>query len=258
MSRKAQTLREGDGLAFPSGHLLLAAKESAELSMEHPMQALSAILLSVASVEGWFHDTAEMCAQLWEIRESPGAVHRDLPAGVGRFAELRVLGSFDRATVKERILLICIALAIDPPDLGRAPFNDLDQLIVIRNHLAHSRPEVTVPLEDAKGKVQGIGRSLAQRGLIRRSALRARGAMIGWLETPETARWAHATARDARRALLNLMPAGSYLIPIATVDMTEEERDRFYRPQPDAQPAPADPPDPSRPTPVADQGRGGQ
>lgn len=118
-----------------AGFLLAAAGRAASRRDNHADDAVVATLFSALAVESWINEV------LFKVRK---AADNEL---LGNLKHLKPLIAAcrleDRTTsLIARLDVIGVALTGKGPEWGKAPFQEFDLLLDVRNSLVHLRPEV--------------------------------------------------------------------------------------------------------------------
>lgn len=117
---------------YRSGSLFLLAQKAAERSKQDRQESISAIILSVISLEAFINEFEDMLGK-HVSEEDPVSLKtlkyflRDLEEG--------------KASIKLKVQTILYIITQDIPKKGELPYQDFNFLIDLRNHLVHRKAE---------------------------------------------------------------------------------------------------------------------
>lgn len=92
--------------------------------------AIAAIVLSAASLEAFLNELLHVAAG-----------DQDRPDSLDLFVDLLTEMDERRASIRSRFYVACYLFPGPNFDKGRQPYQNLDLLFTIRDHILHSRPE---------------------------------------------------------------------------------------------------------------------
>ena len=211
---------------YSTGHIHSLARQAYRRSLEdeerdvRPDDALTAVILSVASLEALVNDLFDMAGKL---------APRD--HDLRRWS--RLWPDLERLNVGLKYLIVAQAIG-EPFDKTRQPYQDFSLLVAVRNEILHYKSPATKMKLDKSGVTftypKLVKRLVARKVIPKPRVSASLASLLEHVKSASVARWACNTAAKVARHVVDNLPKGT--VRRLMMEMTREMKPiKAYRPK---------------------------